>query len=134
MCDFEAVRVRTNDDDSNNNKAAMDDNRSLDRPDFLSTTPESVAARLESSAGEEVRTAVVLEHALRYGVTHGDVELVRWLVGLDGRLVSLRSEERVKESERLRNMLGAWHWVLNAPGVVLFHTRAVKKRHRHAAQ
>lgn len=51
------------------------------RPDFLATTPATVAARL---AGADAAAQPVLQHALRYAVVHADVELVSWLAGLGG--------------------------------------------------
>lgn len=37
----------------------------------------------------ELRTTLILRHALQWGIERGDVELVNWLVSLNGRWVSL---------------------------------------------
>lgn len=70
---------------------------------LLSPTPASVLALLEaeSSTGADVRLALVLGHALRWAVSHANVELIGWLAGLDGRWVSQGWEEwRLRERGR----------------------------------
>lgn len=52
---------------------------------------EEVAQELCENVDEdrELRTTLILRHALQWGIERGDIELVNWLVSLNGRWVSL---------------------------------------------
>jgi hypothetical protein len=69
-------------------------------PRFLtSPTPATLLPLLEAEAkstssphgkGNTLRTALILRHAIRWGVDHGEVDLIAWLAGLTGSWVGSR--------------------------------------------
>lgn len=72
--------------------------RSYPTPRFLSDpSPATLAPLLQQSQaenesskgkGNDLRTRVILRHALRWAVDRMDLDLMAWLVSLDGVLVS----------------------------------------------
>ncbi|ORY31607.1 hypothetical protein BCR39DRAFT_86241 [Naematelia encephala] len=69
-------------------------------PRFLSDpSPETLRPLLEQAEagkrhdGNALRLALILRWAIRWAVEHGDVELIAWLVGLDGTWADLLTQE-----------------------------------------
>ena len=56
---------------------------------LLDYSPTVILLRLEEALAQDeensdLRTSLILRHSLQYAVEHGNVELISWLVGLQG--------------------------------------------------
>lgn len=82
-------------------KIESSSSRRLPSPRFLhDPSPSTLLPLLEAARigvdedggkgkGNDLRTRLILRHALQWGVERGDVELVAWLISLPGEWVSL---------------------------------------------
>jgi hypothetical protein len=79
-------------------------------PLLADPTPFNILPRLESplpvpegnepEGSQQLRSALILRHAIQWAVRHRDTDLISWLVSLEGRWADLLDEEvKVMEDE-----------------------------------